>query len=91
MRQSEAFKAKAETLLAAKNTGSLDAETARWIAALPDAMHARLAAVGLVEPRAAMTLSAFLDSYLAGHTVKPQTLVVLGHAKTKPDCLLWSR
>ena len=27
MRQSEAFKAKAETLLAAKNTGSLDAET----------------------------------------------------------------
>ena len=40
-------------MVSAKFTrGTVDDEISRWIADLPDDMHARLAAVGLVEPRA---------------------------------------
>jgi len=48
-------------------------------------MHARLAAVGLVAPRAAVgakTLGAFIDNYIAGRTdVKPNTLIRMRQAR----------
>jgi len=84
-KQADAFKVKLESLIAGKFTGSLDDETSRWIAALPDDMHSKLAAVGLVTPRAPtvnFTLSQFLSEYLKERTdIKPQTAVVLGHTR----------
>src|SRR5436190_23677189 len=79
MKQAEAFKVKVEALVGTGITGSMDDETARWLAALPDATHARLAAVGLAkarQPVGATTLGPFIDSYIAGRTdIKPNTLI----------------
>jgi len=64
------------------------AETAAWVAALPDVLRKRLAAVGLAdgpgpkpEQAAPLTLGAFLDAYLTGRTdLKLSTRVALGQA-----------
>jgi integrase len=84
-RQAEAFKLKVEALIGSTITGSVDDEVSRWLAGLPDAVHARLAAVGLVKPRASAgttTLKGFIDAYIAGRTdVKPNTLIGLGQAR----------
>jgi len=69
MKQAEAFKVKIENLVGGGYSGSIDDETSRWLAALPDKLHARLAAVGLVKARAAaqvVGLGAFIDAFLAG-------------------------
>jgi integrase len=82
MKQANAFKVKLEALLSGRFAGSIDDETARWIADLPDDAHAKLAAVGLVEPRKSKLLGPFLEGYLQGRTdVKPATLVNLGHTQ----------
>lgn len=73
---------KMEALSAARFTGNSDDETARWVAEMPDDAHAKLAAVGLVEPRKSKLLGPFLDDYLQGRTdVKPATLVNLKHTQ----------
>jgi integrase len=60
----------------------MDDETARWVADLPDDMHGRLAAVGLVTERESMRLGLFLDDYIDGrHDVKPGTRTVYGHVR----------
>jgi integrase len=47
------------------------------VAGLSDVLHAKLASVGLVEPRASSNLGSFLDGYFAMRTdVKPATLIV---------------
>lgn len=46
-----AIKSRVEALLTVQVTGVLDSETAVWLAGVDDTLHARLAAVGLVEPR----------------------------------------
>lgn len=51
IKQAEAFKVKLEALIAARLTGSMDAETARWVAELNDGFHAKLAAAGLLMER----------------------------------------
>lgn len=51
LKQANAFKVKLEALIVARFSGSMDDETARWIAKLKDDMHEKLAAVGLVAPR----------------------------------------
>ena len=60
-------------------------ETTQWVSGLDDIMHAKLARVGLVEPkakRARVKLGAFLDDYLASRTdAKASTHLVLGHTK----------
>jgi len=53
LKQARAFKAKLEDLIAAQFTGSMDAETARWIADMRDDIHAKLAATGLLMERTA--------------------------------------
>jgi len=82
MKQAEAFKVKLEALMAERITGNIDAETARWVAELPDNAHAKLAAVGLVKPRASLRLGEFLDGYIKSRDdVKPGTATVYGHTR----------
>lgn len=82
MKQAEGFKVKVEQLVTAAITGSMDDETARWLAELPDTMHSRLAAVGLVKARQSVNLAAFIDGYIAARCdVKPATATVLGHTR----------
>lgn len=69
-KQAAAFKVKLEALIAGRITGSIDDETARWVAALPDDMHAKLAAVGLVSPRAqqaggGLSIGELCEQYIA--------------------------
>jgi integrase len=83
MKQATAFKVKIESLAIAASGGSMDEETARWLADLPDTAHDRIAAVGLAKPRSrsAMTLKAFLDDYFAGLSVKLGTATAYGHTR----------
>jgi integrase len=75
-------KARVEAIVAAQAAGlSIDGETARWLAGIGGQLHARLTAAGLAAPRQAsepckaLTLGAWLDTYIAGRTdVKPSTL-----------------
>lgn len=82
VKQAEAFKVKLEALIAGRLTSNIDQETARWVADLPDNMHAKLVAAGLVSPRAAtvrFTLGPFLDEYIGSRQdVKPNTVLVYG-------------
>ena len=80
LRQAEHFKIRLEALIAGRFSG-IDAETARWLADLPDDVHARLVAVGLAEPRAetgpGLSLGKLCDQYLASRTdVRERTLSV---------------
>ncbi len=80
LRQAETFKIKLEALIAGRFSG-IDAETARWVADLPDDVHGKLVAVGLVEPRAetgpGMSVGELCDQYLASRTdVRERTLSV---------------
>ncbi len=74
-----------ECLVAAKLAGhAIDGETARWVGALDEAMHAKLAAVGLVPDREkdTTTLGAFLDRYFASRVdVKGSTKTAWGHTR----------
>lgn len=86
-KQAEAFKLKVESLITAGITGSMDDETARWLASLDDKMHGRVAAVGLVksrtEARGGTALAAFIDAYIADRTdAKPRTIINLKQART---------
>src|SRR5207249_2020552 len=56
-------------------------ETARWLGAIGDGLHAKLAAVGLVEPRTPTAepttpaLGEFIDGYITGRTdLKPNSV-----------------
>jgi len=64
----EKVKHKVESLLAAKITGdAIDADTARWVADLPDELADKLAAVGLIRARTggkSATLGGFLEMYI---------------------------
>ena len=85
-KQAEAFKVKLEALATGAITGSIDDETARWLAALDETMHARLAAVGLVKARnvGGRGLGAFIHAYIADRTdAKPATLVKLKETRAK--------
>jgi len=69
-READRFKGRLESLISLRQLGQpVTGELADWLTALPDATHARLATVGLVEPRQAVTptisLGTFADKYLA--------------------------
>jgi integrase len=87
-RQAEAFKVRLEALVAGR-FGGLDADTAKWVADLPDDVHAKLVAVGLQEPRRAepepvqLSIGAFCDEYIASRSdVKEGTRVVYHQARS---------
>jgi len=80
--QAVAFKTKVEAIIGGLITSAaVDDETSRWMAALPDAMHARLAAVGLAKPRqtaAGVGLGVYIDAFIERQTTsKPGTLINL--------------
>jgi hypothetical protein len=82
-KQAGAFKLKIESLITASITGSMDDETARWLAELPDKLHERIATVGLAKPRnrTAATLKASLTDYFASLNVKPATETAYDHTR----------
>jgi integrase len=86
-KQAVKFKLKVEALVGQSITGAVavDDEVSRWLAGLPDTMHAQLAAVGLVKPRVTAvgpTFGAFFDAYIVGRTdIKPNTLTNLRQAR----------
>ncbi len=82
-RQAETVRGYVEDLVAALITGHTPPdETSRWVAALPDMLRKRLAAVGLIDaPEQAqrLTLKPFLDAYMTSRTdLKPSTRIALG-------------
>ena len=79
----EAVKLRVEALVASVITGhAIDDETARWVAGLDEAMAQRLAAVGLIRPKARSSLGAFIDGYIASRSdVKPATITVFGQTR----------
>jgi integrase len=82
VKQAEAFKVKIEALVTAGITGSMDDETARWVATRGQEMHDKLSAVGLATARESQRLGDFLDAYIAERVdVKPGTATVYGHTK----------
>ena len=77
-RMAEEVKIKIEMLNAAKiGAGSLDRETAAWLANLGDDLHAKLAAVGLATPKqTAPRLGEFLDTFIGNRksSAAPSTI-----------------
>lgn len=81
-RQAVTFKSKVEALIAGR-FGGIDEATAAWVTTLPDDIHSRLEAVGLVSGRAPnVAIGEFLDEYIASRTdLKSGTVTVLGHTR----------
>lgn len=75
-RDAQTVKSHVETIVSAAIAGQQPPDdTSRWVARLPDALHDKLAKVGLVQERERATLAAFIDGYIAGRTdLKPSTL-----------------
>ena len=73
----ESFKLRVETLITAQRMGvPLDGEVSVWLRDLPETMHGRLAAVGLIESRttsAVVTLEMLLQRFEANSIVKAST------------------
>jgi hypothetical protein len=65
-----------ERVLTAKAANvALDLDTVSWLSGIGEELHAKLAAVGLVLPRATAKLAAYLQSYIDQRTdVKRRTL-----------------
>ena len=82
-KDAEAVLLKVEDLAnAAVMSGTPRRDTAEWVRGLGDDFHAKLAAVGLVEPRASGTLKAFIDDYIATRgDVKSSTATVYHRAR----------
>jgi integrase len=77
MKQADKALGHIESLAAAKITGgTVDDETSRWLAEIPDTMHARLAKAGLVKPRrhGRIKLAELLEAFVKNQNVKPSTL-----------------
>lgn len=76
-REAERFLDKVELLITAVRTNTPDHEALRWAGKLPDRLHGRLAAAGLVEPRlrktTPLTLEELLKEYSSTLAVKSST------------------
>ena len=83
-RQAESLKFRIEQLSLSTTgvSGVVDNDTVQWLAGLDDGFYAKLAAVGLVEPRTSTTLGAFIGKYISERTdVKTGTTTVYGHTQ----------
>ena len=82
MKTAETVKVKVESLVTASFAGSIDDETARWLAERGEAFYDKLAAVGLAPQRQSTHLGVFLDQYIQGRAdVKPSTANFFGHTR----------
>jgi integrase len=74
-----------ERILAAKLANvALDLDTVNWLSGVGDELHGKLAAVGLVQPRASAKLADFLQAYIHLRTdVKQRTRNNLNMAKSR--------
>lgn len=77
VKAAESFKVRIESLISSHRTGSaIDAQTADWVATLPDEIHERLERAGLVAPRERCeqhTLGDLLKSCFESMSVKEST------------------
>jgi integrase len=83
-KQALAFKLRVEKLESARILGHPpDDETSRWVAALDDKMHGRLAATGLVKARTTLktTLGGLLDAIFNTLSVKPGTKITYSQTR----------
>jgi integrase len=81
-KQAEAFKVRLENLITARLGGGMDDEAARWVAGMDDGLHAKLAGVGLVQPRASKRLGEYLDQYISERRdLKENSLIVLRQSR----------
>jgi integrase len=86
-RQAEEFAGYVEKLIGEKITGAaVDEKVSRWVADLPDEMHTKLAALGLVKSRIepkTTGLGTFIDEFLARMetTAKPRTIINIGQVR----------
>lgn len=84
LRQAEAVKVRVEQLVMASAgvTGVLDDETTKWLTGLDEVMYDKLAAVGLVAPRASADLGDFVMGYIRERNdVKAGTATFYGHTR----------
>jgi integrase len=83
-KQAEAFKLKVESLIAAGITGSMDNETAKWLAGQDKRMRSRISAVGLEtgQERVNVTLGTLLDDFFADLSVKGGTETTYKQTRT---------
>ncbi len=75
-KQAVAIKTKIEALMTAHITGQQDDEVSRWVAGLPDSLHARLAKTDLIAPRqhGRESINSFVQRYIANQlNRKPNT------------------
>lgn len=83
-RQAVAVCTKIEALQSAGTTGVMDGETSRWLAALDDRLHQKLAHAGLTVSRDQFrpTLEKLLTAFFTTVSVKPQTLTTYKQTRT---------
>lgn len=82
MKDAQMIRVKIETILAAKTAGlPLDIETSQWLAKLEGQLAEKLAKVGLIEAKQAVSLKEFLDGYVSRRKseVAEATVTVWGH------------
>ena len=99
MQTATAVRTKVEALLGSRLSGAMSSELALWVANLDDREHAKLAAVGLLDPRqkgdpgAQMTVGQLCDEYIAGRDdVKERTLSVYQQTRRNlVDCFGYDR
>ena len=71
-----------DELIAASDDGSTpDRDTCRWVNGLSDQLYAKLVDAGLLKPRTAVTLKAFIDDYIQRRQVKDSTKTVWRRAR----------
>jgi hypothetical protein len=85
LKTARAVKRHVEHLIGAKLARhAIDDDVARWLGDIGDALHNKLARVGLVQPRSAATLAKFLDGYIASRIdLKPGTRNNLTYARNE--------
>ncbi len=75
---------KVERLIRVKEHGEVDDESSTWLTRVDDDLYAKLAKVGVVEPREAGQLGPWLDGYLMERKeLKPASRIKLEQTKAK--------